>query len=88
MGCQGIPLVTRGMIFCPDEVVSGCVRYVLPFNLKLLHDKIELSVFIKERITLASKFQTNKIFLTTLSNFKLTNKILSPLKLELKKCED
>lgn len=88
MSCQGVPLVTKGMIYCPQAVVAGETRYVLPFRVKLLHDLITLRLFYKDTIKLSTKIDKNKLNLVNLSNFKLNKKIVNSLNLRLKKCED
>jgi len=86
--CQGIPLVTRGMIYCPQVSPEDCVRrYVLPFNLKLNTDDIKLNLKSLENINLSSTLAQTKLNLIKLPSLKV-NKTLSSIKLNLKKCEE
>lgn len=88
MTCQGIPLVTKGMIFCPQSsVISEETRYILPFNLQLNRAKIKLNLKSLETKKLNIKNEMKKLNLIHLPNLKISSK-LSVFKLSLKKCED
>lgn len=86
--CQGIPLATKGMIYCPLTISSGVTRCVLPFNLQLNSDVIKLNLKASEPIKLNAFFDQKKLSLIPLSNLKLSQKITNNLKINLKKCEE
>ncbi len=88
MGCQGIPLATRGIIFCPQGTVTRITRCVLPFNLRLTTNIFNLNLKKQTTINLNSIINQKKLNLIKLSKFNLNTKISDKFKLNLKKCED
>jgi len=88
MGCQGIPLVTRGMIFIPNtEIVEGITRYILPLNLQLKTNPVKINLKVVDLVKLSSSINIQKLQLKKLTNLKLNTQIPS-LKLSLKECGD
>jgi len=85
--CQGIPLATKGIIYCPEIVSSGCTRYVMPINLNLTKDVIKLNLTLLDTIKFYAKLDVNKLKLA-IPTLKLNQKITNNLKLNLKKCEE
>lgn len=88
MGCQGIPLATKGMIYPVQTVSPSCTKYVLPFNLQLTNDAIKVNLNYLPSIKLNSFLDKKALNLLKLSNFKLNQKLVKNLKLNLKKCEE
>ena len=88
MGCQGIPLATKGIIFCPQLVSSGCTRYVLPFNLSLNTDPIKVSLIKQDPITLNTTITKKQLVLKVLPKSKFNMTRVKKIKLNIKKCEN
>lgn len=87
MACQGIPLATKGIIYCPKAtIVSGDTRCVLPFKIKLNRDLFNLNLKKKDPITINSLFKDQKINIL-FSELKVNNRFPN-LKINLKKCKD
>ena len=84
MGCQGIVLATKGIIYKPEIII----RYILPLKLKLNKDIIRLKIKKSNLINLNLILDSKKLNLLKLTNLKLNQKITNNFKLNLKKCED
>jgi len=89
MGCQGIPLATRGYIFCPSTTVVECdTKCYIPLNLQIKTDVFKLNLQELDPIKLNTMIDFNKINLLKLSDLKLNTKLSTDFKLNLKKCEE
>jgi hypothetical protein len=84
MGCQGIVLATKGIIYKPEIII----RYILPLKLKLKSDLIKMNLKHLETVKLNLTLDHKKLNLIKLTNLKLNQKLTNNLKLNLKKCED
>ncbi len=88
MAGQSIALATKGIIFCPQDVISTVTRCVIPFNLRLTTDLFKLNLKKIDNIKLNLLIERNKLNLVKLSTFKLNSKLSNKFKLNLKVCED
>ncbi len=88
MAGQSIALATKGIIFCPQGVISTVTRCVIPFNLRLTTDLFKLNLKKIDNIKLNLLIQRDKLNLVKLTTFKLNSKLSNQFKLNLKVCED
>lgn len=88
MGCQGIPLATRGMIICPQRDITRIIKCIIPFNVRLKADSFLLNLQLNSNKNINLKIQENKLNIKRLSSLKLSKRLSNPFKLNLKKCED
>jgi len=88
MGCQGIPLVTKGMIFCPkiitNEIIKDCA---IPFTVKFNKDDIKLTLNRQSNFQLPVQINIKKLSLTK-STKNITQNLIKRFTLNLKKCEE
>ncbi len=85
---QSIALATKGIIFCPQGIISTVTRCVIPFNLRLTTDLFKLNLKKIDNIKLNLLIQRDKLNLIKLTTFKLNSKLSNQFKLNLKVCED
>lgn len=88
MAGQSVALATKGIIFCPQGIISTVTRCVIPFNLRLTTALFKLNLKKIDTIKLNLLIQRNKLNLVKLSTFKLNSKLSDQFKLNLRVCED